>query len=265
MPGWPLEVQGVLGAYGTAQDFITEGGDPASAGDLDGDGRDEVVQPLVFSPPALLDQAGARDAAAGRVADRALRDLRGSRERCCAAAAPRARRRSSPSASPPPGRSRASAGSCATPPAALDLLSLTALLFPGQPARITSGVRVLDPRTGTEAPGFAAPLMGLSFLTAPAVADITGDGRPEVIVGSDTSTLAAVQDDGTPAPGWPKFTGGWTLFTPAVADLDGDGRVEVAVTTREGELLVWNTPGRPKDVQAGTWHQDAAHTGHVAP
>jgi hypothetical protein len=37
LPGWPVEVPGVVGAYGTAQDWITEGGDAASAADLNGD------------------------------------------------------------------------------------------------------------------------------------------------------------------------------------------------------------------------------------
>jgi hypothetical protein len=146
-----------------------------------------------------------------------------------------------------------------------DLLSMSSVLFPGQPIRIANGVRSMDPRSLNQAPGFPTPLMGLPFLTAPAVADIGGDEKPDVILGSDTSNVAAVQHDGAPAPGWPKFTGGWTLFTPAVADLDGDGTVEVAATTREGYLFVWNTLGRRRDVQAATWHQDQQHTGRMRP
>jgi hypothetical protein len=91
-----------------------------------------------------------------------------------------------------------------------DLLSTSSLLFPGQPIRIINGVRSMDPRNLNHAPGFPAPLMGLPFLTAPAVADIGGDGKPDVILGPDTSNVVAVQHDGTPTPGWPKFTGGWT-------------------------------------------------------
>jgi hypothetical protein len=107
--------------------------------------------------------------------------------------------------------------------------------------------------------------MGLPFITAPSVADVSGDGRPDILNGSDTANVAAVAGDGTPVPGWPKFTGGWSLFSPAVADLDGDGPVEVAATTREGYLFVWDTPGHRRDVQVPTWHQDAAHTGRLAP
>jgi hypothetical protein len=103
--------------------------------------------------------------------------------------------------------------------------------------------------------------MGLPFLTAPAIADISGDGGPDIVLGSDTSNVAAVTSSGAPVAGWPKFTGGWSLATPGVGDLDGDGSVEVAVTTREGYLFVWETPGRQSDVQVPTWHQDAAHTG----
>jgi hypothetical protein len=62
--------------------------------------------------------------------------------------------------------------------------------------------------------------------------------------------------------GWPKFTGGWSVSTPAVGDLDGDGRVEVALMTREGNLFVWHTSGRPCAGQEWpTYQHDNAHTG----
>jgi hypothetical protein len=267
VPGWPVEVQGVLGAYGTAQDFITEGGDSATAADIDGDGADEVLQPLVFAPPAVIDGA---DAGAAHLS--ALPDV-GRTLRTPSAARSAARRARVAAASGAPlvlpvgftvsgtmarigGRLRYAAGGT-------DLLSLTSLLFPGQRIPINHGIRLMDPQTLLQPAGFAAPLMGLPFLTAPAIADVTGDGRPEILNGSDTSNVAAVQADGSPAPGWPKFTGGWTLFTPAAADLDGDGVIEIAATTREGYLFVWRTRGRTRDVQAATWHQDAAHTGRL--
>jgi hypothetical protein len=155
------------------------------------------------------------------------------------------------------------AGGLAYASGGTDLLSLASLLFPGQPILINNGLRLMDPRTAAARPGFPAPMMGLPFLTAPAVADISGDGRPDIVNGTDTSNVTAAQEDGTPVPGWPKFTGGWTLFTPAVADLGGHGSVAVAATTREGYLYVWDTSGRRADVQAPTWQQDVAHTGRL--
>jgi hypothetical protein len=260
--GWPVRLQGVLGAYGTAQDFLTEGADPATAADLDGDGADELLQPLVFAPPALIDGGHVADAA-----DRPalLRDVR----RTLRARRPLGRTAAAApivpvgfSASGTMARFSSGLGYVA---GGTDLLSFASLLAPGAPLAVVNGVRRMDPRTLAQAPGFPAPLMGLPFITAPSVADVSGDGRPDILTGSDTSNVSAVAEDGTAVPGWPKFTGGWTLFTPAVADLDGDGHVEVAATTREGYLFVWDTPGRRRDVQAATWHQNAAHTGRFAP
>jgi hypothetical protein len=48
---------------------------------------------------------------------------------------------------------------------------------------------------------------------------------------------------GEPVAGFPKWTGGFSLFTPAVADLDCDGRLELALVTREGYLHVLRTGG----------------------
>ncbi len=91
-------------------------------------------------------------------------------------------------------------------------------------------------------PGFPHVVNDLQFLTAPIVADITGDGITEAISGSGVYDLHAVDAFGREAAGWPKFTGGWSVGSPAVGDLDGDGRLEVAAVTREGNLFIFETP-----------------------
>ena len=63
--------------------------------------------------------------------------------------------------------------------------------------------------------------------SSPAVGDIDGDGRPEVIVGggnfynrSDGHKVFAWHvDDGSTVPGWPVTTGGSTMPSPALGDL----------------------------------------------
>jgi hypothetical protein len=282
--GWPVRLPGVIGAYGTAQDWITEGGDAATAADLDGDGRDEVLQPLAFGFPAVIDRDGTvanaarmrravpvrlrrvvrlgrrgRERAAARALRRALR-LRGGARAVAAATRPAV-----PVGFTVSGSIARFAGGPAFASGATDLLSLSSLLLPGQRIPIVHGIRVMDPQTLLQRAGFPAPLMGLPFLTAPAVADVSGDRRPDILLASDTSNVAAVGAGGAAVAGWPKFTGGWTMATPGVGDLDGDGDVEVAVTTREGYMLVWETAGRKADVQVPTWHQDAAHTGRYTP
>jgi hypothetical protein len=105
------------------------------------------------------------------------------------------------------------------------------------------------------------------FFVNPAVADLDGDGRPEIVAGSGGYLLHAVNHLGRVPRGWPKFTGHWLAASPAVGDLDGDGLLEVVITTREGQLYVWNTPGpthvlgRPS-VQWQKFHHDLRNTGN---
>ena len=70
---------------------------------------------------------------------------------------------------------------------------------------------------------------------------------PEIIEGGDSSVLHAFMTDasqqGAQADDFPKFTTGWILGVPAIGDIDSDGKVEVVAMTREGYLMVWDTPG----------------------
>lgn len=120
-----------------------------------------------------------------------------------------------------------------------------------------------DGATGEMLPGFPRQIEDLQFLVAPAVADITGDGRAEAIFGSAGFMLHAWDSSGAVAPGWPKFTGNWILGSPAVGDLDGDGYVEVVVSTREGHVFAWRTQGRAdQHIGWAMMHHDAQNTGN---
>jgi hypothetical protein len=72
--------------------------------------------------------------------------------------------------------------------------------------------------------------------SSPAVGDIDGDGRPEIVVGtggfwpSASHVVYAFRTDGTAEPGWPVAVDGQVFTSPALADLDGDGIPEVVVT-----------------------------------
>jgi len=116
------------------------------------------------------------------------------------------------------------------------------VILPEQQLLAEDHVGAWDPATGLFVPGFPARMNDLQFFVTPAIADVTGDGIAEVLQGSAMYDLRAYGPLGLAAPGWPRFTGGWTVTTPAVGDLDGDGLADVASPTREGNLFVWRTP-----------------------
>jgi len=117
--------------------------------------------------------------------------------------------------------------------------------------------------TGKVFEGWPRQLEDIQFLEAPAIADVSGDGVPEVIYGSAGYLIYAWDKDGELAEGWPHFTGGWILGSPAVGDITGDGYLEVVVTTREGHLFAWTTDGHAdQDVQWASIHHDAQNTGN---
>lgn len=119
------------------------------------------------------------------------------------------------------------------------------------------------PADGQFADAFPRVVNDLMFLAGPAVADIDGDGLPEVLQGTGVYDMHAVDITGTEAPGWPKFTNGWTVQAPAVGDVDGDGRLEVVASTREGNLFVWRTSGDECGaIPWRRWHHDEWGTGN---
>ena len=95
------------------------------------------------------------------------------------------------------------------------------------------------------------------YTTAPVLADMDGDGIPEILVQSN-SGLFAVKSDGTNLPGWPIDLGDKDLGnnSPVVGDVDGDGLPEVVTLTKDpaqvtGHLHVYDhngvaLPGFPK-------------------
>jgi len=104
-----------------------------------------------------------------------------------------------------------------------------------------------------------------TFLTNMAVADITGDNYPEIIEGNGAYFVHAVDACGREAPGWPKFTDGWTTATPGVGDITGDHALDVVDSTRDGYLYAWRTKGTDTGVvQWESFHHDNANTGNYS-
>jgi hypothetical protein len=264
VPGFPASLQGAFDYYGSAQDALTEGTESASAAPIDGNGADQVMQSTGFLGfEDKLNASGQVETyypPLSSLVSPLLTAL------LPAAPGPDFRIPTATTATAPVGFSSTGTiarfgGALAYLAPGVDLASMTGLQRPGIAQRVTNFMRANDTVTGQPLAGFPAPAMGLSFLTAPAVADITGDGRPDVISASDSNNIGAWNEQGQPVPGWPKFTGGWTIWTPAVGDLDGTGHNDVVAITREGWLFVWNTPGQASQNQAYSFHQDNWHTG----
>lgn len=114
-------------------------------------------------------------------------------------------------------------------------------LLPADQIRSDDAVTAWSATDGSILPAFPRVLNDGMCPNTPAVADIDGDGRQEVLAASSFRDFHAVDTAGSESAGWPRFTGGWSATTPAVADFDGDAKREVAVGTREGWLLVWRT------------------------
>jgi hypothetical protein len=261
--GFPVQLQGLLGYYGSAQDWLTEGGDTPAAAAVRGTKGDTLGQNLVLAVPQFFNHSGVAPqsqqqpnvvallAAKAALAQPGLNNDR----------VPTSTTASDPITFTTSGTMAPFAGHMAYLTAGSDLDTLASLLHNGIAERLTNFMFAYDASTGQMLPGFGAPTMGLAFLTAPAVADISGNGQADVINNEDSNNVAAFLPNGQPVPGWPKFTGGWTVWTPAVGDLFGDGRVEVASLTREGYLFLWDTPGKPSGTEAWAWHQNDWHTG----
>jgi hypothetical protein len=124
-------------------------------------------------------------------------------------------------------------------------------------------VSAWDGTSGGFLPGWPRQIEDLQFFMAPAIADISGDGAAEAVLGSGGYLVHAWDAEGISPEGWPKHTGQWIIGSPAVGDIDGDGYLDVVVATRAGWVFAWSTSG-PADgvVEWASVHHDAANTGN---
>ena len=120
--------------------------------------------------------------------------------------------------------------------------ALLDIALPGSQEASDFQVTAWNPLNRTLLAPFPVVMDDMSFLTGPALADVDGDGKADVLMGSGGYMVRAFRSDGSQPAGWPKFTFGWVLASPVAGDVDGDGKVEVVAATREGNLYVWDTP-----------------------
>jgi hypothetical protein len=148
-------------------------------------------------------------------------------------------------------------------------VGLRKLLDAAAPGRQRFGdhqIAAYDTASGALLPAYPAVMDDLQFLTSPSIADVDGDGIPEVLQGSGAYLLRAYRGDGGVPQGFPKFTHGWLISSPTPGDVDGDGKIELVAATREGRLYVWDTPA-PASETAIPWQgfgRDRRNTQNLA-
>ncbi|MEC7986104.1 MAG: FG-GAP-like repeat-containing protein [Myxococcota bacterium] len=101
-----------------------------------------------------------------------------------------------------------------------------------------------DGSSGDVLPGWPRQIEDIHIFSGLSIADVSGDGKPEVLAASAGYMVHAWDGEGNESPGFPKFTGNWVMATPNVGDIDGDGYLELVVGTRDGLLFAWKTQGR---------------------
>ncbi|MBI5838038.1 MAG: VCBS repeat-containing protein [Candidatus Eisenbacteria bacterium] len=89
--------------------------------------------------------------------------------------------------------------------------------------------------------------IGGSYLYgSPALADLDGDGRLDIILGGSDARMHAIRHDGTECRGWPLVAGAPVTGSAAVADLDLDGHYEVVFPSNSNFLYCVSDSGTEK-------------------
>ncbi len=108
-------------------------------------------------------------------------------------------------------------------------------------------------------PGFPKAKIGTMAFGSPTVADLDGDGMPEILTAGYGGCVRAWHADGSPVAGYPLDTTGANCTGEringplAVADIDNDGVLEIAAGTRglsnqpgaRGKVYLWHADGTP--------------------
>jgi len=79
--------------------------------------------------------------------------------------------------------------------------------------------------------------------TTPALADLDGDGRAEIITSGSLARVDVTRWDGSDFPGWPQSLFALGKGSPAVGDIDGNGDLEIVITSESDHIYVFNADG----------------------
>lgn len=113
----------------------------------------------------------------------------------------------------------------------------------------TAGKVYVFDRNGQSVPGWTTGGSdGIAYGTgtsgvsqsSPVVADVNGDGHPDVMIGAEDAALYGFSSAGAPLAGFPIHLAAAVRGTPLVWDVDGNGTVEIAVAGYDQTFYLWD-------------------------
>jgi hypothetical protein len=106
-----------------------------------------------------------------------------------------------------------------------------------------SGSCYLINSSGTIMSGFPVHLASSAPRSAPALADLNGDGHLEIIFGTTNGNVHALDATGAEMSGFPLTVTGSVFGTPVVGDISGDGQPDIFFGTLGGNVYGYDHTG----------------------
>lgn len=98
----------------------------------------------------------------------------------------------------------------------------------------------------------------------PILADVDGDMIADIIF-VEADKIYAIRGDGSDIKGFPLYTNGGISGSVCVADIDGDGKNEIICIDCDSHVYAWKTEGSPYAIEWGSERHDQWNTGEYGP